>query len=97
LFDLYWTPEAARTYNRLKTNPSQEERYKAVKKSIQYLAMNPRHNSLETHEYHSMKGPKGEKIWVAYAQQSTPSAYRVFWYYGPSKNEITIIAITPHP
>jgi hypothetical protein len=37
------------------------------------------------------------KIFEAYAQHKTPGAYRVFWCYGPGKQEITIIAITPHP
>ncbi len=38
-----------------------------------------------------------EKIFEAYAEQATPAAYRIFWYYGPDENQITIIAITPHP
>ena len=44
-----------------------------------------------------LKGPKGEKVFEAYAEQLTPAAYRVFWYYGPAAKQITIIAITPHP
>ena len=39
----------------------------------------------------------GEKVFEAYAQQRTPGAYRVFWYYGPERGMITIVAITPHP
>ena len=31
------------------------------------------------------------------AENNTPAAYRIFWFYGPGKKEITIIAITPHP
>jgi hypothetical protein len=26
-----------------------------------------------------------------------PEAYRIFWHYGPGKNVIKIMAITPHP
>ena len=96
-FDLFWTNEAKTIYNRLKTDASQKKRYKAVKKTIKFLAMNPRHNSLQTHEYLSLQGPKGEKVFEAYAEQKTPAAYRVFWYYGPSKGAITIITITSHP
>ena len=48
-------------------------------------------------QYTSLKGPKGEKVFEAYAQQRTPSAYRVFWYYGPEKNQITIATIIHHP
>jgi hypothetical protein len=37
------------------------------------------------------------KVFEAYAQNQTPSAYRVFWCYGLGKGELTIIAITRHP
>jgi hypothetical protein len=97
LFELEWTAEASKAYNLLKSTASQRKRYEAVKKTIRFLAMNPRHNSLQTHEYMSLKGPNGEKVFEAYAEQSTPAAYRVFWYYGPSKGIITIFAITSHP
>ena len=96
-FELEWTDGAKETYQLLRNNASEKKRYKAVKKTIKFLAQNPRHPSLQTHPYYSLKGPKGEKVFEAYAQQKTPAAYRVFWYYGPSKGVITILAITPHP
>jgi hypothetical protein len=46
---------------------------------------------------HSKQGPKGEKIFESYAQNKTPGAHRIFWYYGPGKRELTVVAITPHP
>ena len=97
MFELHWTTEAKEKYRSLKNNPSLSKRYKAVKKTIEYLASNPRHNSLQTHEFASLKGPSGEKVFEAYAQQKTSAAYRVFWYYGPSPHIITIVTITPHP
>jgi hypothetical protein len=97
LFDLFFTEEAERSYRLLKADASQFKRYKAVKKTLQYLAANPRHNSLQTHEYTSLKGPNGEKVFEAYAEQNTPAFYRVFWCYRPEMKSITIIAITPHP
>jgi hypothetical protein len=97
LFELQWTDEAKATYKLLKDNPSEKARYRAVKKTIKLLAANPRHPSLQTHPFLSLNGPNGEKVFEAYAQQKTSAAYRVFWYYGPSKGEMTIFAITPHP
>jgi hypothetical protein len=97
LFELEWTDEAKAIYRHLKSNVSQKKRYKAVKKTIGLLAENPRHQSLQTHPYFSFKGPNGEKVFEAYAEQKTPAAYRVFWFYGPSGGKITIFAITPHP
>jgi hypothetical protein len=97
LFEVFLTDEAKTQLRKLKTDKGLSKRYNAVKKAIGLLAENPRHGSLKTHEFTSLKGPKGEKMFEAYAEQSNPAAYRLFWYYGPRKNHITIIAITPHP
>ena len=97
MFEIYWTAEASANYASLKSDPSHLKQYKAVKKSINLLAQDPRHPGLQTHEYDSLTGLAGEKVIEAYAEQNTPAAYRVFWYYGPSRGMITIIAITPHP
>jgi len=74
-----------------------QKRYNAVKKTLQFLITNPKHPSLQTHQYHSLRGPDGEKIFEAYAEQDTPAAYRIFFYYGSERGEIVISAITPHP
>ncbi|OGW85633.1 MAG: hypothetical protein A3C35_02005 [Omnitrophica bacterium RIFCSPHIGHO2_02_FULL_46_11] len=99
MFDLKFTDEAKRQREALKADPARTAAWNQVKKSLGYLQTNPRHPSLNTHEYSSMShpwDPKG-KVFEAYAQNNTPSAYRVFWCYGPAKKQITIIAITPHP
>ncbi len=77
----------------------QEGLFKQVLKCVGLLQASPRHPGLNTHEYHSIENPyDGEaKVFEAYVQNRTPGAYRSFWCYGPNKNEITIIAITPHP
>ncbi|MCK5768353.1 MAG: hypothetical protein KAH35_08295 [Candidatus Atribacteria bacterium] len=64
---------------------------------MEFLCENLRHPSLQTHIIYSIKGPSGEKVFEAYAEQSIPSAYRIFFYYGPGKKEITIFSIIPHP
>ncbi len=73
--------------------------FKQVEKCVRLLLENPRHPGLHTHEYSSIEHPyeKNGKVFEAYVQHRTPGAYRLFWCYGPSKSEITIIAITPHP
>ena len=97
MFEIFLTDEAQEQFDGLKTDKGLSKRYKAVKKAIQYLSQNPRHPGLQTHEFTTLKGPEGEKVFEAYAEQSTPAAYRIFWCYGPDKKQITIIAITPHP
>jgi len=97
LFEIFLTDEAKTQLEKLHSNKSLKKRYNAVKKTINFLSSDPRYKSLRTHEFTSLKGPGGEKIFEAYAEQSKPAAYRVFWCYGPDKNQITIVAITPHP
>jgi hypothetical protein len=97
MFEIFWTDTARDQYARLKADSSLAKRYKAVKKTFQLIVSNPRHPGMRTHEFSSLKGPNGEKIFESYAEQKTPAAYRVFWCYGSNKDQITIIAITPHP
>jgi hypothetical protein len=97
LFNILLTDEAKEQLSSLKADKGLFKQYNAVKKTLQFLSSNPRHPSLQTHEFTTLKGPKGEKVFEAYAEQATPAAYRVFWYYGPKENQITVITITPHP
>ncbi|RKY34685.1 MAG: hypothetical protein DRP69_03925 [Candidatus Duberdicusella sinuisediminis] len=96
-FILNFTPTSKEVLRELKRDSGLKKRYKAVIKILRLLSENPKHPSLQTHPYYSIVGPNGEKVFEAYAEQRTPAAYRVFFYYGPHKGEITIFAITPHP
>jgi len=96
-FILEFTKEALADLNALKNDPSKKRILKDVIKTLRLMETNLRHPSLNTHEFHNFKGPNGEKVFEAYAQQKTSGAYRIFWYYGPGKNVISIITITPHP
>ena len=96
-FKLKFTPEADKQLSELENNPAKKAACKAVLKCLAYMESNLRHNSLQTHEFTSMKGPRGEKVFESYAQHKTPGAYRIFWYYGPGKHKLTIAAIISHP
>jgi hypothetical protein len=96
-FGILLTEEAQELFNILANDKGLTRQYKAVSKALILMASNLRHQSLATHEFHSKQGPNGEKLIESYAQNKTPGAYRIFWYYGPSQKEITVIAITPHP
>ena len=95
-FEILLSAVAERQLEALRS-PAYKTIFKAVDKTIALMASNLRHPSLNTHEFHGMKGPDGEKILESYAQNKTPGAYRIFWYYGPGKNKLTILTITPHP
>ena len=97
MFKLMFTEEASSQLLALREKKPFLKQGKAVCKALAYLESNPKHPSLNTHKFDARKGPNGEDIFEAYAENNTPGAYRIFWHYGPSKKEITIIAITPHP
>ena len=101
---LRFTAEAESQYRALEKEKSLKGVLAQVRKTLSFLETNSKHPSLQTHEYNSISGKNGERIWEAYVQNNTSSAYRVFWHYGPDLIEgkkrspvITIIAITAHP
>ncbi len=96
-FELYFTEQADNDLDMLENNPASQKRLKSVRKALGYLQTNPRHPGLNTHKYTALTGPGGEDVFEAYAENNTPDAYRIFWFYGPGKSAITIVAITPHP
>jgi len=92
---------ADRQLTAIEDAPSQAALLAQVQKT---LGLDQRHPGLHTHEFLSLTGVNGEKIFEAYAQNNTPDAYRIFWHYGPDeiKGEkrtlvITVVAITAHP
>lgn len=97
IFELHFSKEAKDKLKELKENKGLAKRYKAVEKALKNLQRNPRHPSLQTHSYTSLNGPNGEKVFEAYAEQDTPSAYRIFFCYGLSRGTIMILTIAPHP
>lgn len=96
-FKLLFTKEADAQLTELENNTSQKKRLQAVQKTLALMETNLRHPSLNTHKFHSIQGPKGEQLFESYAENKTPAAFRIFWYYGPEKNIMTILTITQHP
>jgi len=83
-------------------------KHKKVCKALEQLASDPHHNSLQSHRFHSETGPNGEPMWQAYAENKTPSAWRILFYYPaprqikkakkavPREPTIVVYAILPH-
>jgi hypothetical protein len=99
-----FTPTASEQLASLGNPPSNAALLDQVRKDIGYLEIDPKHPSLQTHEFTSLCGANGEKVFEAYAQSNTPGAYRIFWHYGPDELKgkkripvIAILAITRHP
>jgi hypothetical protein len=68
-----------------------------LKATITKLAHDPKYKGLQSHKYESLHDRYGKEIWESYVQNNTPGAWRLFWFYGPGKDEITLVLATPHP
>jgi hypothetical protein len=102
--ELRFTPEAQANLTELQAAPEKAAVLKQVREILGLMETNLRHPSLATHKYESIRGPAGEEVFEAYAQNRTPGACRIFFVYGPDvvkgKKRIpilTVVAITPHP
>jgi hypothetical protein len=80
-----------------KRGKAEEKFFKKWVKALGYLSVNPRHNSLASHEIEDLTRKHGVKIFQSYLENRTPAAGRMFWAYGPDKGDITILAVEPHP
>jgi hypothetical protein len=101
---ILFTSTADKQYTALKKSSSHAALFEQVRKAIGYLELDPHHPSLNTHEFTSLSGVNGEKVFEADAQNNSPGAYRIFWHYGADEIKgkkrvpvITILAITSHP
>lgn len=77
---------------------------KKVQRALARLEQDPRHPGLHSHQYENFPGLLKAKVWDSYVENKTPSAWRIFWMYGPNEFRdgkevavITVLAITPHP
>lgn len=75
-----------------------------VQRALARLEQNPRYPGLNSHQYENFPGLPSAKVWDSYVENHTPSAWRIFWIYGPDETDngqnvsvITVVAITPHP
>ena len=71
--------------------------YKRLGKAMSLLSINPRHPGLQTHDIDALTRRYGMKVWQSYLENNTPGAGRIFWVYGPGREEITVIGVEPHP
>lgn len=103
MFDLQWTDEAIKAYKNIEKQSnkisSKKQKKKSSKQEGLFKQINKTLKHLKTHPYSSLEHPwdDKQKVFEAYVQNKTSAAYRIFWCYGPNKNQITIIAITTHP
>lgn len=100
-FKLKFAKQPAQMLDELESNASQQARLRKVRKALGQLELNPRHAGLHSHHYESFPADRDVKVWDSYVENNTPSAWRIFWQYGPDEPDgqrvITVLHIGPHP
>lgn len=96
-FKLLFSSTAAEALQSLEKQKQHAVRLKKVRKALGQLQLDPRYPALNSHKYSSLKGSNGEEVWDSYVENNVPSAWRIYWHYGPSTGVITVVSITPHP
>ena len=71
--------------------------FKKLVKTAGFLAANPAHPGLASHEISDLSKRYGIKVWQSYLENRKPAAGRLFWVYGPVRGVITVIGLEPHP
>ena len=94
--DALWNDLTSRS-QKGKLTGEEEKFYKKWGKALRFLAANPFHSGLNSHEIDSLTKKYGKKIFESYLENRTSGAARMFWTYGPGRAEITILALEPHP
>jgi hypothetical protein len=94
--EAFWNDLSARKQAG-KLDRAEERFFKKWVKALGYLSENPRHNNLASHEIEDLTRKHGIKIFQSYLENKTPAAGRMFWAYGPDKEDITILAVKSHP
>ncbi len=99
MFKLTFAVAAKTELDRLKYSASEQALYRQVQSALRKLSQNPHYPGLNSHRFHGLRNPidSNAPVFTSYVQNNTPAAYRIFWCYGPARQQITIIAITPHP
>ena len=77
-------------------NKNEIRLYNKLGKALYHLSIDPFYPALSTHEIPEMSKRYGEKVWQSYLENNTPGAGRIYWSYGPGKNEITVTGLEPH-
>ena len=66
-------------------------------KAMRLLSQDPSYPSLHTHDIEPLTKRYGIKVWQSYLENNTSRAMRMYWVYGPDRQDITIIGLEPHP
>jgi len=97
-------PEMRDRWNNLKIkhdsgtiNSVESSLYKKLGKTLVLIASDPKYPGLNTHEIPQLTSRYGKRVWQSYLENKKSKPMRIYWVYGPGREDITIIGLEPHP
>lgn len=96
-FRLKLTPKAMEQREWLRR--SSPRRFKKLTKTLRFLKDDPKHPGLNSHKWDKLKGkaPDRGDMWVAYLENHTPSAWRIFYFFDSrDPGVLYVTSIEPH-
>ncbi len=97
MFEVLYSAKADAKLTAMGRDRSAAKKLRKVMKTLALISQDPSYPSLQSHPYTSLKSSDGKTVWDSYVENNTPSAWRIFWWYGPEDGQITILSIGPHP
>jgi hypothetical protein len=74
-----------------------QRKTKKVVKALALLEADPAYPGLASHRFDALDKTFDQTIWESYVENDTPSAWRIWWYFGPDQGQITVVDVGPHP
>ena len=78
-------------------NKGEQLLFKKLGNALRKLSADSKYPSLKSHEIDALTNRYGMKVWESYLENNNSGAMRIFWVYGPDREDITIIGLEPHP
>ena len=78
-------------------NKGEQLLFKKLGNALRKLSADSKYPSLKSHEIDELTNRYGMKVWESYLENNNSGAMRIFWVYGPDREDITIIGLEPHP
>ena len=96
IFELGFSDRAKEQLTALKTNKGLAKHHKAIQEAFKNYSAIQDTPACKLMSFILSKVRITKKVFEAYAEQNTPAAHRIFFYYGPQKGVISIISVERH-
>lgn len=94
-FELVITAKVEKAMRSVK---SDKRRSRRIATTLAHLAdEGPEYPSLQSHRFDALDKEIGETVWESWVESAVQDAWRVWWYFGPEKGQITVFLLGPHP